>query len=62
MGVHHCLGSFLARAELTAAVRRWTELFDSVSLAVQEDQVRYDPVFGFHALSDLPVKLIRKKS
>lgn len=61
MGVHHCLGSFLARAELIAAIRRWTEEFDSVSLAVPTDQVRYDPVFGFHALSDLPVRFNRTK-
>ncbi|WP_313805943.1 cytochrome P450 [Sphingobium sp.] len=60
MGVHHCLGSFLARAEMIAAVKRWTEEFASVSLAVPADQVRYDPVFGFHALSNLPVRITRK--
>ncbi|WP_327753869.1 cytochrome P450 (plasmid) [Sphingobium sp. SJ10-10] len=61
MGVHHCIGSFLARAELIAAIKRWTEEFEGVSLAVPADQVRYDPIFGFHALSNLPVKITRKQ-
>lgn len=61
MGVHHCLGSFLARAELTAAVRRWIAEFEKVELAVSEEQVRYDPVFGFHSLSDLPLKITRRR-
>lgn len=61
MGVHHCLGSFLARAELIAAIGRWTEEFDSVELAVPSEQVHYDPVFGFHALSTLPVRITRRR-
>lgn len=61
MGVHHCLGSFLARAELTAAVRRWIAEFEKVELAVSEEEVRYDPVFGFHSLSDLPLKIRRRR-
>lgn len=60
MGVHHCVGSFLARAELTAAVRRWTEDYERVELAVPEADIRYDPVFAFHALSNLPVRVFRK--
>lgn len=60
MGVHHCVGSFLARAELTAAVRRWTEDYERVELAVPEADIRYDPIFGFHALSNLPVRVFRK--
>ena len=60
MGIHHCVGSFLARAELTAAVDRWIRDFDNVELAVPQSEVRYDPVFAFHALSDLPIKVTRK--
>jgi cytochrome P450 len=59
MGVHHCVGSFLARAELTAAVSRWLNDFAKVELAVPLSQVRYDPVFGFHSLSDLPIRVTR---
>lgn len=60
MGVHHCVGSFLARAELTAAVQRWTQDFERVELAVPVEDIRYDPVFAFHGLSDLPVRVFRK--
>lgn len=60
MGVHHCVGSFLARAELTAAVRRWTQDLERVELAVPVEEIRYDPVFAFHALSDLPIRAFRK--
>ncbi len=59
MGVHHCVGSFLARAELGAAVTAWLRDFESVEMAIPAEQVRYDPVFGFHALSDLPVRVTR---
>ncbi|MFT4057024.1 MAG: cytochrome P450 [Novosphingobium sp.] len=59
MGVHNCLGSFLARSELNAAVRRWIVDFDSVELAVPRGDVRYDPVFGFHSLSNLPLIVTR---
>jgi len=59
MGVHHCVGSFLARAELAAALHRWLADFERVELAVPQDEVRYDAAFAFHALSDLPVRVIR---
>nr|WP_087573234.1 cytochrome P450 [Sphingomonas sp. CDS-1] len=61
MGIHHCVGSFLARAELNAAVLRWITDFDTVELAVPQSEIRYDPVFAFHALSDLPIKVTRVK-
>lgn len=60
MGIHHCVGSFLARAELGSAITRWLADFERVELAVPQSEVRYDPVFAFHALSDLPVRVIRK--
>jgi len=59
MGVHHCVGSFLARAELAAALNHWLADFERVELAVPQEQVRYDAVFAFHALSDLPVRVTR---
>jgi len=59
MGIHHCVGSFLARAELQSALTRWLSDFDAVELAVPQDQIRYDPVFAFHALSDLPIRVTR---
>jgi cytochrome P450 len=61
MGIHHCVGSFLARAELQSALVRWLADFETVSLAVPRDQIRFDPVFAFHALSDLPIRVTRVK-
>jgi cytochrome P450 len=60
-GIHHCVGSFLARAELNIAVASWLQEFASVELAVDAAAVVYDPVFGFHALSDLPIRVTRNK-
>jgi cytochrome P450 len=59
-GVHHCIGSILARAELNASVKAWFRHFSRVEFAVPESQVRYDPVFGFHSLSELPVRITRR--
>ena len=60
MGVHHCVGSFLARTELSAAITRWLSDFERVELAVPLSEVRYDPVFAFHMLSDLPIRVTCK--
>lgn len=62
MGVHHCVGSFLARAELQSAISRWLADFEAVELAVPQQAIRYDPVFAFHALSDLPIRVTRKRT
>lgn len=62
MGVHHCVGSFLARAELLSAISQWLDDFEAVQLAVPQEAVRYDPVFAFHALSDLPIHITRRTS
>lgn len=55
MGVHHCAGSALAREELDQAFNAILDRYDSVELAVPAEDVSYDPVFGFHALSNVPV-------
>lgn len=59
LGIHHCAGSSLARAELNQAVDLWLSMFDRVELAVPVEDVHYDPVFGFHSISNLPVRLYR---
>lgn len=59
MGVHHCAGSALAREELEQAIEAWLDHFDRIELAVPAEDVHYDPVFGFHGLSELPVRLYR---
>jgi cytochrome P450 len=59
LGIHHCAGSALARAELSQAVDSWLTTFESVELTVPAEDVHYDPVFGFHSLSNLPVRFTR---
>ena len=57
VGVHFCAGSALARAELNQAVDAWLDRFETVELAVPAEEIRYDAVFGFHALSKLPIRV-----
>ncbi len=59
VGVHFCAGSSLARAELNQAVTAWLREFETVELTVPAEEVKYDPVFGFHSLSKLPVRFTR---
>lgn len=59
MGVHHCAGSALAREELDQAFNAILDAFSNVELARPAEDISYDPVFGFHALSDLPVRFHR---
>jgi cytochrome P450 len=57
MGVHHCVGSYLARAEMNIAVQSWLRDFDKVELALPASEVKFDPIFAFQAFSDLPIKV-----
>jgi cytochrome P450 len=59
MGVHHCVGSYLARAEMNIAVQSWLRDFDKVELALPASEVKFDPIFAFQAFSDLPIKVTR---
>ncbi|GGC19131.1 cytochrome P450 [Novosphingobium marinum] len=55
MGVHHCAGSALAREELGQAFNAILDNFDRIELARPAEDISYDPVFGFRAISELPV-------
>jgi cytochrome P450 len=59
LGIRHCPGNLLARAEIRLSVNRWLDEFQSVELAVPPSEIRYEPIFGFHALGQLPVRLKR---
>jgi cytochrome P450 len=59
LGLHHCVGSYLARAELNTAVKSWLQAFKTVSLAVPQTDIHYEAIFGFRALAELPVIVTR---
>ena len=60
MGLHHCVGHFLARAEVQTAVTRWLQEFESVELAQPAEDIHYAPIFGFRALEKLPLRIKRR--
>lgn len=59
-GVHHCAGISLARTEIEMSVRAWLATFESMTLAVPESTIGYDPVFAIRALPELPLILRRR--
>lgn len=54
-GIHSCVGAPLARQELVLSVRALVERFDSVSLAIPQDDVVFLPLFGFRSFAALPL-------
>jgi cytochrome P450 len=61
MGLHHCVGKNLARAEMQTAITAWLRDFERVELAKPEDEIRYAPIFGFRALVNLPMRVTRTR-
>lgn len=59
MGLHHCAGSFLARAELNLAIGGLLSAFRGISLAVPRGEIHYRPSLAFRALDTLPVRFAR---
>jgi cytochrome P450 len=59
IGIHFCAGLHLARAELVMSVTRWLKEFDQVAFAIPKEEVHYDPIFAFRALSHLPLRFTR---
>ena len=53
-GIHHCIGSELARVEMVAAFRTFTQRFSSIEL-IDED-VEYHPTFALRGLQALHVR------
>lgn len=62
LGIHFCIGSQLARSEIQTSIAAWLRDFETMELAVSEKDVRYEPLFGIHALNHLPIRITRTKN
>lgn len=58
-GIHHCLGSALARLEAQVAISYLLRRFPNIELAVSRHELRYAPEIFIHKLQELPVRLRR---
>ncbi len=58
-GIHHCVGSELARAEMLAAFRAMLAHFSKIELAVAPDDIAYHPSFALRGPASLPLTLTR---
>ena len=56
-GIHYCLGAPLARLEAKVAIVSLLERFDSIELAVPDDELVWNPGFFLRGLRALPVDL-----
>lgn len=54
-GIHHCLGSALARLEGQEALKALAERFSGLYLDIKEDDVDYQPSITFRSIKSLPV-------
>ena len=54
-GIHHCLGSTLARLEGQEALRLLVERFPRLNLEVPAEDLSYQPSITFRSLKSLPV-------
>lgn len=54
LGIHHCLGAFLARAELAVVLTRVRERFPDLAAANEPD---WNPAVIMHAPATLPVRI-----
>ena len=58
-GIHHCVGSQLARAEMIASFRAMLNRFSSIELAVPEDDIEYHFSFALRGPAALPLRFKR---
>ena len=58
-GIHHCVGSQLARAEMNVAFRQMLERFSRFELAVPRDDIHYHFSFALRGPREIPLKLTK---
>jgi cytochrome P450 len=56
-GIHHCVGSQLARAEMLASFRAFLDRFAGFDLAIPAGDIRYHPSFALRGPVTLPLRL-----
>ena len=56
-GIHFCLGAQLARLEAQIAITRLLERFPKMTLAINEDELRWASGNGIRSLKEMPVAL-----
>lgn len=56
-GIHHCVGSELARVEMRAAFGAMLTSFSDIDLAIKHDEVRHHPSFALRGIVSLPLTL-----
>ena len=55
-GPHFCVGSRLARMTLSTAFGAFLDRYESIELAIPEDQVQFMPAINLRALLSLPIR------
>jgi cytochrome P450 len=60
-GIHHCVGSELARLELRETFGVWLSRFSSISLAGSAEDIVYLPSFGVRGPRALPLRMTRRQ-
>lgn len=58
-GIHHCVGSQLARAEMMAVFRAMLRHFATIELAVAPEEIGYHASFALRGPKSLPLRLAR---
>jgi len=59
-GIHHCVGSQLARAEMLVSFRAVLDRFSRFELAVPSSEIHYHPSFALRGPTKLPLRLTPK--
>ena len=55
-GIHHCVGSELARVEMRASFAAFTQRFSSLEML--DDDVSYHPTFALRGIQSLKLRCI----
>jgi cytochrome P450 len=57
MGIHRCIGAALARMEIAVAARELVRKVKSISLNIEDDDIRFQQSVAVHAMESLPMTI-----